>query len=193
MSLFNCYKFTFSAYIVFFLVFGFSTTPGWGDYATPSMPQFTMPEIKMPDNVKMPTYTFTFPTVNFSQMPQTSIFTNAAVNFPAKITISWTMPTYTFPTMPQLNIVFPQDVKLRLDRTFGPLSYSLFSSFPSASYSSSRLPGESYYLQPKISWGYVRQRSITIKSNIPLESNIPGAVYYKDLTTTELKRIESKW
>lgn len=198
MVIFNCLKLKVIVCIifVFFTVFAFSINLGWGDYTSPAMPQFTMPEIKMPDTLKMPTYTF--PTVNFPQMPSTSVFTNNIVNFPTSITTSWTMPTYTFPVMPQLNIVFPEDVKLRLDRTFGPLSYSLFSYFPQASYTSSRLPGEAVYISSysdtlrSSTWSYLGQKGLTVISNIPLESNIPGSVLYKDLTTSELKRMEEK-
>lgn len=188
-------KVTVCIIFVFFTVFAFSIDLVWGDYSTPSMPQFTMPEIKMPDTLKMPTYAF--PTVNFPQMPSNSIFTNS-VNFPTSITTSWTMPTYTFPVMPQLNIVFPEDVKFRLDRTFGPLSYSLFSYFPTPSYTSSRLPGEARYISSysdtlrSSSWSYLRQKGLTVISNIPLESKIPGSVLHKDLTVTELKRMEEK-
>lgn len=204
MVIFNCGKLKWGLlYIilcVFFVVFAFSINSGWGDYSTPSMPQFTMPEIKMPNNNNniptMPTYTF--PVVNFPPMPSTAIFTNT-VNFPTNITTSLTMPTYAFPAMPQLNIVFPEDAKLRLDRTFGPLSYSLFSSSPAVSYTSNSSPSETYYISSYSAalhssmWGYLRQKGITVTSNIPLESKIPGSVLYRDLTTSELKRMEEKW
>lgn len=210
MVIFNCGKLKLGLlYIilfVFFVVFAFSINSGWSDYSTPSMPQFTMPEIKMPNNNNnnnipaMPTFTFPnpFPVTNFPPMPSTAIFTNT-VNFPTNITNFSTMPTYTFPIMPQLNIVFPEDVKLRLDRTFGPLSYTLFSSSPAVSYTSNSSPSETYYISSYSAalhssmWSYLRQKGITVTSNIPLESKIPGSVLYRDLTTSELKRMEEKW
>lgn len=205
MIIFNCGKLKWGLlYIilfVFFVVFAFSMNSGWGDYSTPSMPQFTMPEIKMPNNNNnniptMPAYTF--PVANFPPMPSTAIFTNTVI-FPTNITTSLSMPAYAFPTMPQLNIVFPEDAKLRFDRTFGPLSYSLFSSSPAVSYTSNSSPSETYYISSYSAalhssmWSYLRQKGITVTSNIPLESKIPGSVLYRDLTTSELKRMEEKW